>query len=244
MSSDNRTETAPQQPYGIAWPSPGRRRPGRLTEQAYTHLRMQIVNGVLKPGTVLPEGAIAAELQISKTPVREALQLLLQEGLLEAGPRRQLVVRGFTAEHRREILDIREALERMAVSRACASIKADDLDHLRLMLMRQERAAAAGNVDEFIELDEEFHLALAAVGGLQIVSGLLQRLRGFVRLIRLEGDRPDLQAIVAEHTMILGYIETHDEVQALETLTHHLHVWEGATVAADERALVGLTVRP
>jgi DNA-binding GntR family transcriptional regulator len=221
----------------MAWAALRGRRPGRLTERAYTHLRMQIVNGLARPGTVLPEGAIAAELQISKTPVREALQLLLQEGLLEAGPRRQLVVRGFSAEHRREILDIREALERMAISRACRSIAADDLDRLHLLLRRQERAAAAGDDDLFIELDEEFHLALASVGGLPIVSGLLQQLRGFVRLIRLEADRSDLAAVVAEHAAILRFIEEHNEAQAVETLTHHLHVWEQTADRPDNELL-------
>ena len=236
MTSDNKLEGS-RAPYSLASAPVGGRRPGRLTERAYSYLRMQIVNGLAKPGTVLPEGAIAAELQISKTPVREALQLLLQEGLLEAGPRRQLVVRGFSAEHRREILDIREALERMAISRACTSITADDLDRLRLLLMRQERAAAAGDEDLFIELDKEFHLALPAVAGLQIVSGLLQQLRGFVRLIRLEADRSDLDAVVAEHTAILRYIEEHEEVRALETLTHHLHVWEQTGDRSDNELL-------
>lgn len=178
------------------------------------------------PGTLLPEGAIAAELKISKTPVREALQFLLREGLLEAGPRRQLVVRGFSPEHRREILDVREALERMAIVRACRTIAPDDLDHLYLLLMRQERAAVAGDDDEFIELDEEFHLSLAAAARLQIVSGLLQQLRGFVRLIRLEADRRDLETIVSEHAAIVRAIERQDEVHALETLAQHLHVWE------------------
>lgn len=236
MTSDDRKGTAPPL-YRMASAPLGGRRPGRLTERAYTYLRMQIVNGLAQPGTVLPEGAIAAELQISKTPVREALQLLLQEGLLEAGPRRQLVVRGFSAEHRREILDIREALERMAISRACRSISTDDLDRLRLLLMRQERAAASNDEDLFIDLDEEFHLALAAVAGLQIVSGLLQQLRGFVRLIRLEAERSDLEAVVAEHAAILRFIEEHDEVRALETLTHHLHVWEQKTDSAGSELL-------
>ena len=67
---------------------------------------------------MLAESDLAAELKISRTPVRQALGLLLQEGLVEVGARRQLIVRGFSDEHRREILLLREALEGTAVRHA------------------------------------------------------------------------------------------------------------------------------
>ena len=79
--------------------APAARR-GRLTEVAYQHLRDVILRGTLPVGSVLAESEIAAELKISRTPVRQALGLLLQEGLVEVGARRQLIVRGFSEGHR------------------------------------------------------------------------------------------------------------------------------------------------
>ena len=74
---------------------------GRLTERAYTYLREGIMRGDFPPGGVLAEEEVAATLGTSRTPVRQALGLLLQEGFVEVGSRRQVVVRGFTPSTRR-----------------------------------------------------------------------------------------------------------------------------------------------
>src|SRR5438105_1576933 len=111
-----------------------------LTEEAYDHVRMAILRGRLPVGSVVAEGEVAAGLGMSKTPVRQALQMLRREGLLESGRRRQLIVRGFTAERRDEILEVRESLERIAVRHASTTMPIDDVDHLHLLVMRQRRA--------------------------------------------------------------------------------------------------------
>ena len=77
-----------------------------LNDKAYEHLRQAILGGDLPVGTIIAETKVAEDLGISKTPVRQALQLLRTEGLLEVGPRRQLVVRGFSAAHRNEVLRV------------------------------------------------------------------------------------------------------------------------------------------
>src|SRR2546430_433067 len=121
--------------------SPPRERSGdvplrSLSERAYQHIRTEILHGRLAVGTVVGEAAIAEQLGISKTPVRQALQLLRGEGLLEVGARRQLVVRGFSPELRREITDVRQALETLSVTAAATVMPIDEIDHLRLLLIR------------------------------------------------------------------------------------------------------------
>src|SRR4051794_1750740 len=110
---------------------------GRLTDHAYDYLRDGIMRGTFPTGSVLGESELARTLDSSRTPVRQALGRLLQEGLLEVGPRRQVIVRGFTSEHRVEILLLREALESLALARACEVMDLDDVDWLRLLLIRQ-----------------------------------------------------------------------------------------------------------
>ena len=143
-------------------PTASRRR--SLTDKAYDHVRTSILRGDLSVGTVIAEAKLADELGISKTPMRQALQLLRTEGLLEVGPRRQLVVRGFSPGHRNEVLRIREALEEIAVETACRVITVEQIDQLQLSLLRQKRAVHAHDEEDFLLLDEEFHIQIASFG--------------------------------------------------------------------------------
>jgi GntR family transcriptional regulator, rspAB operon transcriptional repressor len=199
-----------------------------LNDRAYDHLRQAILSGELPVGTIIAETKVAEDLGISKTPVRQALQLLRTEGLLEVGPRRQLVVRGFTAAHRNEILRIREALEEIAVETACRVITLDDIDILRLLLLRQGRAADAYNENDFLILDEEFHVQIAQSANLPIVARLLEQMRGFARIMRLGKTQPPehLRDILVEHTRIVDAIERRDEAAAQAALHEHLHHWD------------------
>ena len=196
-------------------PPPVPRRGGsRLTQHAYNHVRGQVLRGALPAGTVLAE-----------TAVRQALRALLHEGLLDVGPRRQLVVSGDWTEHRQELLQVRQALERIAVSQACRSMPVEEIDQLRILLRRQRRAAEAEDEDAFIELDEELHLQLAAGADLRVVPKLLSQLRGFVRLMRLGTHRYEghLHEVVDEHEALVDAVEQRDEAAALEALALHLH---------------------
>jgi GntR family transcriptional regulator, rspAB operon transcriptional repressor len=198
--------------------------PRSLSEHAYQHIRGEILRGRLAVGTVVGESALAEQLGISKTPVRQALQLLRGEGLLQVGARRQLVVRGFSPEHRREIVEVRQALETLAVRGAAERMTLDDIDHLRLLLIRQKRAADGECEDDFIELDEDFHLRIAAGAGMPVVERLLRQLRGFVRVMHIGTTRPRgyLGHVLAEHTTIVDAVEERDAAKAAEALGEHL----------------------
>jgi DNA-binding GntR family transcriptional regulator len=207
-----------------------------LNDKAYEHLRQAILGGDLPVGTIIAETKVAEDLGISKTPVRQALQLLRTEGLLEVGPRWQLVVRGFSAAHRNEVLRVREALEEIAVETACRVISVDDIDMLRLLLLRQGRAADAYDENAFLVLDEEFHVLIAKSANLPIVARLLEQMRGFARIMRLGKTQPPehLQDILVEHTRIVDAIEKRDVVAAQAALHEHLHHWDYLLEPNDE----------
>jgi len=210
---------------------------GRLSDRAYDYLRDGIMRGTFPTGSVLAESELARTLDSSRMPVRQALGRLLQEGLLEVGPRRQLIVRGFTPEHRAEILLLRETLESLALARACEVMDVDDIDWLRLLLIRQHRAAVDGREDDFLDLDEEFHLKIVEGAQLPILHGLLGQLRGFVRVARLGARRPPavLEQVVAEHRTIVDALEARAVDDAVEALRRHLHTSDYA-IAASYRA--------
>jgi DNA-binding GntR family transcriptional regulator len=200
-------------------------RRGKLTEEAHRYLRDGIMRGEFPTGCVLAETEIARRLGSSRTPVRHALGLLLQEGLLEVGPRRQVIVRGFTPAHRAEILLLREALEAVAVRRACEVMTLEEIDYLRLLLFRQRRAAREGRDDDFLDLDEEFHLKIGEGAQLPILRTFLDQLRGFVRVARIGAKRPPsvLAQVVKEHERLVDALERRDVDAALELLRLHLH---------------------
>ena len=197
---------------------------GRLSDRAYHYVREGITRGDFPTGSVLAESDLAKTLGSSRTPVRQALGRLLQEGLLEIGPRRQVIVRGFTPEHREEILLLREALEGVAFTRACEVMTIDEIDYLRLLLIRQRRAATEGREDDFLDLDEQFHLRIVEGARLPILYDLLGQLRGFVRVARLGAPRPTvvLEQVVDEHAEIVDAIEGRDVKSSLAALKTHL----------------------
>lgn len=195
-----------------------------LTQRTYERMRAGIIGGRYPSGTVLGEGRLADDLGVSKTPVRHALNRLREEGFLVPGPRRQLVVADLSPERRAEIRNVRKALETIAVRTACEVSSIDDVDHLRLLLIRQRRAADAHAEDDFIELDEELHLAIAVAAHLPVVERMLSTIKGFVRVIRLgtARSRDHLYNVLAEHEAIVDAIEARDSDAAHAALMAHL----------------------
>jgi DNA-binding GntR family transcriptional regulator len=198
---------------------------GKLTDTAYRYVREGIIRGEFTTGMALTETEIARAIGSSRTPVRSALNQLLREGLVEIGSRRQVIVRGFTEEQRAEILLLREALESVAVTRACEVMALEDIDYLRLLVIRQRRAAQAGANEQFLDYDEEFHLRIVAGARLAILHAFLSQLRGFVRVARLGAPRPAsvLAQVVDEHEAIVDALERRDAAAARQALADHLH---------------------
>jgi GntR family transcriptional regulator, rspAB operon transcriptional repressor len=197
---------------------------GRASKRAYEYLREGILSGEIPAGTFLAEGEIAETLGVSRTPVRQALRLLLQEDLVEVGYRRQLAVMGVSAERRREVFLLRHALEEVAVTEAARAIDLDDVDQLRLLVMRQRRAAAAEKRAEFIALDEEFHGRIAISANLPTLDRFLSQLRAFIRLMGIEAITREgrMLQVVGEHEKIIDAIEAGDADAAVEAIRDHL----------------------
>jgi DNA-binding GntR family transcriptional regulator len=120
---------------------------------------------------------------------------------------------------------LREALEGLAVQRACEVISDDDIDYLRLSIIRQRRAARNGDNDAFLDLDEDFHLHIVEAAHLPILHSVLRQLRGFVRVARLDASRPRrvLAQVSDEHERIVDALERRDADDALAALSEHLN---------------------
>ncbi len=127
-----------------------------LADQVFEQLESNILSEKYAPGAILTELQLAKELGVSRTPVREAVRRLEQEGLLKYMPKGEMVL-GITQEDLRDIYEIRILLEGRAVEKACAVITPEQLEQLRGIVELQEFYTAKQNADSIKNTDSAFH---------------------------------------------------------------------------------------
>lgn len=153
------------------------RRGSPIYLQVYRALRGAIGRGELLPGARLIEADLATQLQVSRAPVREALRMLSQEGLVAATPNRGAFVARLSLQDIREVYTCRAALEGMAVQLCAQRPDRRGADALAAILDRRAEARAAGDSDAVLELDKAFYEALLTMAGNQLLTELVNHLR-------------------------------------------------------------------
>lgn len=202
-----------------------------LSRQAYGAVRKAIRDGVIVPGMFYSELGIAQLLGISRTPVREALIELSREGLVDKLPQRGFRLRSISAHEKREVYEIRGVLESHLARRLAAEASETDIGDLRRILARQARAK--NNASAFLDIDEEFHLALAGLLGFARTREMLLTLRGIIWVAGLAAiARPQRTAkVLAEHRALLNRIAARDSAGAARAVLNHIHNTAEAAMA-------------
>jgi DNA-binding GntR family transcriptional regulator len=200
-----------------------------LRDWVFDCLRTSIVSGDLAPGQRIVEADLAKQLEVSKSPVREAILQLKQDGLVIDAPKgRGVVVAPLKPSDVREIYAVREALEGIAVRVLAANPSADRLDPLRTIVDKMRQAVANGDERRQFELDVDFHTALCASTGNRRLQDLFFGLRPDIQRIflfaanamTLEG--PDaVDRSLAEHVELLEAITAGDGAGASARLENH-----------------------
>lgn len=210
--------------------------PGMLSDGAgrvYDALREQIVSGQLRPGSRISEHALAAELDLSRTPVHEAVRRLAGEQLIEVRPRAGTYVARISAEMVEEALLVRGALELMVVEKAAERASAAALAALRALLARQAEAAREADAAQFRLIGDAFHAALADAAGMPGVWALVRQPKSHLDRYRsLVTPDARMTAALIEHGDILRAIEARQPGRAAQAMRTHLrHVVPGLNVA-------------
>lgn len=190
-----------------------------LRHEVLQGLRSGILSGEIAPGTRLLEVPLAAELGVSRGPVREALRQLEQEGLVEFYPHRGAVVVGVADAEMATIYGIRGLLEERAFAKACRVITDDELDALADTVEKMIEASEAGDVAAVTEYDMSFHGRVVELSGFQYLRRLWTSIDGLVRL-RTVNDVERLQqasAASAPDVLVPPSIEHRALVAALRT---------------------------
>jgi DNA-binding GntR family transcriptional regulator len=200
-----------------------------LRDWVFECLRTSIVAGDLAPGQRIVEADLAKQLEVSKSPVREAILQLKQDGLVIDAPKgRGVVVAPLKPSDVREIYSVREALEGIAVRTLAASPRPERIAQLQGIVDRMRQALADGDARRQFELDVDFHTALCAATGNRRLQDLFAGLRPDIQRIflfavnamTLEGaDASD--AALAEHEQILQAIAAGDVTLAAARLETH-----------------------
>jgi DNA-binding GntR family transcriptional regulator len=187
-------------------------------------LRRQIVMLELAPGTPLSENDLAQSLQVSRTPVRESLILLQQEGLVQVFPQIGTFVSLVDIERVTQAQFIREAIECASLEDAVGRLVPGDLQRLRDVLAEQHAAEVDGDIERFFTLDEQFHRELLTAGGHEpawtAVTAAKAHLDRARRLSLLDA-RP-VAALIEQHTDVVDALEARDAARALDALRLHL----------------------
>lgn len=190
----------------------------------YVRLYNDILTGRLSPGQALSETRLAAEHGISRTPVREVIQRLVNDGLLRVVPQIGSFVAPINLAAVADSQFIREALECRAAARAAERANARDVRCLRRHIVQQARMVKAGDQSGFFSLDEEMHRVILAIAGHAKVWELIASVKtqlDRVRHLSLE-DRTWLGMIFRQHEEIVAHIAAHDAGSATRAMQRHL----------------------
>jgi DNA-binding GntR family transcriptional regulator len=197
-----------------------------LWERVHAHLREEILANRLPAGTELQETSLAAELGVSRGPIREAIGRLAAEGLVVVRPRRGAVVRSLTKDEFIEAYEVREALEAMAARLATARLGQAGLARLEQLTRAMEQHADRDEVDAFFDANAEFHASLVDAAGNGRLKEMHAQLVGQMnryqrRSLALRGS---LRQSVAEHRTILEALAAGDPERAARVTAEHVRV--------------------
>lgn len=202
---------------------------GSGRERAYRHLRETVLVDPAVQGTFLNEVEVAQSIGVSRTPVREALLLLVADGLVEMVPKRGAYVPPMSGRQIKELMELRSLLERHAatVTMAAGTVP---LDTIGVALAEQERMLdpdATPDARLFIDWDRTFHQSLVDAAGNELIARTYAGLRtrqvrvGVAALFRAT-DR--MRAVCAEHRTIVDALASGDEQAAHAAIDAHLRI--------------------
>jgi DNA-binding GntR family transcriptional regulator len=189
-------------------------------------VRKMILAGELRPGDRVVENQLTHQLGISRPPLREALRVLEQEGLLVQQPRRGVIVVPITLHDVYEIFTLRDQLERMAVDLGVPVRSPDRLERCRRALRELEEAARAGDAATVTDRSFDFHLAVVGLAGHRRLEESYRSLSLQMRLCmgmnqRARAAGEGLWGIVERHRAILERLERGDPREVLDLLADH-----------------------
>jgi DNA-binding GntR family transcriptional regulator len=205
-------------------------------EAAYELVRERLLGGDLPPGAVIPQAALARELGVSTTPLREALRRLMTEGLVELDAHRDARVTRLTLEEARDLIEVRRSLDPLAAALAAERRTRDDLALIRRTADELRPLRADPGPAELLT-HRRFHVAIYTASHNQLLvqslDGLWDKADRYRRLALEDGrTEEDLDRTHAEHRALVDAIAAGDSAAAGAAMLAHVEASLGARAVA------------
>jgi len=195
-----------------------------LKDKVYQNIKFQIIIGVLKPGTRLPEEELSKAMNISRAPIREAFNRLEKEGFVTVIPRKGAAVSKVTAQVIEDLFEIRETLESLAVKKSKGKISIEELEEVGNGFKKFiNKSTNTENCIQYLSLDKKFHDLLSQNCGNKKLIDLLANLQEQIHWLRnISLKRITFAGSVGEHLAIIEALQKKDEKLILKALLQHL----------------------
>jgi DNA-binding GntR family transcriptional regulator len=199
----------------------------RLTDAAYRTLKEQILNQAFAPGQRLNVGDLARRLGMSRTPVKDALNALASEGLVDILPRKGTFVAGLSPDTLAEVFELRRALELLAAELLVPRVSESDLGRLRERLAAlEEPIEHDGDVDEHMRRNLAFHRQFVELAGNRTLLEVYEGLNAHIQIARVHARWDNWQQRRRqerdEHRMILRALEARDAAALAAAVNAHI----------------------
>ena len=195
-----------------------------IREQVYSILREDICGGKYQPGTRLQEVELAESLNVSRSPVREALRQLVYDGLLFEIPNKGVYVKEFTAKDIDEIYDMRVLLECYGIQHCKGKITSTRLERLLRIQSEMESTFERRDLEAYTACDEKLHVQLVRLADNSLINDTYERVRSMNQQFRVLAlmDEKRFAESLDEHRTIIQSIITGDLQTAIDVDRHHL----------------------
>ncbi len=199
-----------------------------LRDIVFKTLREAIITGELKPGEHLMEIKLANEMGVSRTPVREAIKKLEQEGMVVMTARKGAEVASINAKDLKEVLEIRRALESLACQLACQHMTEEDIKVLESINDEVKQAIVENNPEKIAHLDVKFHAYILEMSKNSRLITEVSHLKEHVYRYRREyiEDLKNKNTITDEHAKIIADIARQNEKGVKKDIEHHIETQE------------------
>jgi DNA-binding GntR family transcriptional regulator len=191
----------------------------------HAYLRECVLDGTLVPGTKLSQVALAEQLGVSRTPLREVLRMLQEEGLVEIEPNQRTRVAGLDPQELDDVYASRILLETLALSMTLEEFTPARQRETKRMLTAMRQAAKTGDFGTWFASHAEFHRLITAGAGNALqkqLTAFADRTIRYIRIYQLSEPNSWQSAGETEHAAILTALTEHDDQAALTGLAHHL----------------------
>lgn len=192
--------------------------------QVYDEIKRGILKGQYMPGDVLTERKLSDEMGISRTPIREAMQMLAHDGWLVMETYKGAVVREFDLEYVLEVLKIRKSLEMLAVEDAVLNVTDRDLEELEEIARCQRDMLNHYDEYDYIEMDRKFHQKIYELSHNRTLQGLLNNFNDIISFFGIRALKQKERKITTmeEHQKILDAVKSRDAGAAVRAMEEHM----------------------